>query len=225
MINSNVKQQPPVCTSLPGLLSSYTEKIVTEDLTAAKFLAMARLFFDMANEDSAVFFAAKSLYRSIVRVAMTDLEASFITNELGWQALRVATPCGPVDVVHERELDSIQSQCNGALIGKNSIVTYSKPQEQTTGNMVIKDFTHFSGLILLVADSCREYENNIVFIWDSAEMPTKLIEGNTYHFLADCPGVSPQVKAGQYWKLAIDEDDEGNMVYKWNQIEKPSQRT
>ena len=156
-----------------------------------------------------------------MRLSATDLSASFITNELGWQVLRAATPYGIVDVVYEQELDSVPTKCSGALIGKNSIITYSKPQDSGTGDIIVTDFTHFSGGAVLVAHSlCKDYEDDIVFIWDSADIPTKMVEGSIYYFLADCPAASPQVKGGQYWKLIIDEDDEGNMVYKWNKDER-----
>lgn len=213
-----IKVGDQTCRFNKGLRHAAQSTLIPGDLTVAKFMAAAEIFFTKSAGDSAILFAGSELYKDIFRLTQQGLQADPVVNEFGWSVIRVSTPGGMVEVVREQDLDAVSSGKSGAMIGKDSIVTYARTQAARTGDITLMEYTHFSGYSLLISSGRDTPARDFIILWDSSDKPDSIQDEDKCYFISDCPAVNAAVKAGQLWQMWIEEDDEGDIVQRWYQV-------
>ncbi|MDE6026916.1 MAG: hypothetical protein K2G23_02460 [Muribaculaceae bacterium] len=201
--------------------------------TVEDVIAMAKMFF--TGEDvpkSALLLAGKNLLEQIQCIDFSkhpEIQITTKTNSLGWSVTNFHTVFGDIEIKREPTLDRLGWSNSGALIGEDRLVHYVYSSEHSFSDRVEGEEATRSGILiwdaLALKGSCHIWIDGDsdhstsgavgIKLWGSPETPTDCEEGDVYYITCDCPGISPKAKSGQMWKLAIDENDEGEMVYKW----------
>ncbi len=205
--------------------------------TIEKLISLAKMFF--TGEDvpkRALLLAGKNLLESIQKVDYSNHPEIQITqrqNSLGWCVTCIHTVFGDIEIKREPTLDRLGWSDCGALIGEDHLVHYVyssehsfsdrvEGEEATRNGILIWDAVALKGSCHIWIDgSNKPSQTTSIPMWDSEEAPQNPDNGAQYLLINDCPGIDPNAKSGQVWKVTKTTTGSGastTTTYTWSLV-------
>ena len=201
------------------------ELVASGPWTVDKIIGLAKMFF--TGEDvpkSAVLLAGKNLLESIQKIDYSghpEIQITTKVNSVGWTVSNFHTVFGDIEIKREPTLDRLGWSNSGALIGDNRLVHYVYSPEHSFADRVEGEEATRAGLLIWDAialkGTCHVWidgegapdasEADRIRFWDKVSAPIDVEDGMMFYLVADCPGISPQAKAGQIWKASTGSGD------------------
>ncbi|MDE6272369.1 MAG: hypothetical protein K2M31_05115 [Muribaculaceae bacterium] len=185
--------------------------------TVERLIRLAKMFF--TGEDvpkTALLLAGKTLLEQLQCIDYSkhpEIQISQRQNTLGWSVTCIHTVFGDIEIKREPTLDRLGWENCGALIGEDRIVHYVYSTEHSFSDRVDGEEATRNGILIWDAialkGSCHiwiEGDGNAVaenafYMWDSEEAPEDADPNTRFLLICDCPGMSPDAKAGQMWTV------------------------
>ncbi len=203
--------------------------------TVERIIALAKMFF--TGEDvpkTALLLAGKNLLEQIQCIDFSkhpEIQITTKVNSVGWSVTNFHTVFGDIEIKREPTLDRLGWSNSGALIGENRLVHYVYSAEHSFSDRVEGEEATRNGILiwdaLALKGGCHIWidgegtggsDDILSFrIWESEEAPDDAQQGDIYYLSCDCPGISPQARAGQMWQLSMETGSDLKPVMVWSE--------
>lgn len=203
--------------------------------TVEKIIALSKMFF--TGEDvpkTALLLAGKNLLEQIQCIDFSrhpEIQVTTKVNAIGWTVTNFHTVFGDIEIKREPTLDRLGWSNSGALIGENRLVHYVYSAEHSFSDRVDGEEATRNGILIWDAlalkgschiwidgDSDKATDGMFSFrIWESDQAPKDCISGEIFYLTCDCPGIDPDARTGQMWKVSKGINDEGEDYMFWEQ--------
>ena len=203
--------------------------------TVERIIALAKMFF--TGEDvpkTALLLAGKNLLEQIQCIDFSrhpEIQITTKTNSIGWTVTNFHTVFGDIEIKREPTLDRLGWSNSGALIGENRLVHYVyssehsfhdriEGEEASRNGILIWDALALKGGCHIWIDGEGEGSASDVLsfkIWESAEAPSNVSDGDIFYLTCDCPGISKDARTGQLWQATLVTGVDLQQTLQWNE--------
>lgn len=219
-------------------------EILPNSVTKGWLAAMSQLFFTQGTvkPQHGILFAGSGLMTQIATADLGGAEGFVRMGKtwgpFGWPSMTIESIYGEITVVHDPAMDELCWNNYGAVISEENLERYVYREQKEHSDTIEGEEAKNQGVTVwdapVLKGDCHillcpkktgapQVEGTpVVAIWDSPEMPDDAAPGDMYFLVSDCPGISEQAFAGNFWQLRVEVGANLRPIMVWQKVDNPA---